>query len=64
VQLQQDSYDLLDAAKATGDIRSDVSAKDLLTAVALLSHPAPDTGPEYSRRMVTLLIDGMRSSPR
>jgi AcrR family transcriptional regulator len=56
--------DLLDAAKATGDIRSDVSAKDLLTAVALLSHPAPDTGTEYSRRMVTLLIDGMRSSPR
>ncbi len=56
--------DLLDAAKATGDIRSDVSAKDLLTAVALLSHPVPDTGTEYSRRMVTLLIDGMRSSPR
>ena len=54
--------ELLDAAKATGDIRADVSAKDLLTAVALLSHPAPDTGPTYSQRMVTLLIDGMRSS--
>jgi AcrR family transcriptional regulator len=54
--------ELLDAAKATGDIRADVSAKDLLTAVALLSHPAPDTGPDYSQRMVTLLIDGLRSS--
>lgn len=54
--------ELLDAAKATGDIRADVSAKDLLTAVALLSHPAPDTGPTYSQRMVSLLIDGMRSS--
>jgi AcrR family transcriptional regulator len=54
--------DLLDAAKATGDIRADVSAKDLLTAVALLSHPAPDTGPAYSQRMVTLLLDGMRRS--
>jgi AcrR family transcriptional regulator len=53
--------ELLDAATATGEIRADVSAKDLLTAVALLSHPAPDTGPEYSQRMVTLLIDGMRS---
>jgi AcrR family transcriptional regulator len=54
--------ELLDGAKATGDIRADVSAKDLLTAVALLSQPAPDTGPAYSQRMVTLLLDGMRSS--
>jgi AcrR family transcriptional regulator len=54
--------DLLDAAKATGEIRADVSAKDLMTAVALLSHPAPDTDPAYSQRMVTLLIDGMRGS--
>ena len=54
--------DLLDAAQATGAIRADISAEDLLTAVALLSHPAPDTGPEYSRRMVTVLLDGLRSS--
>ena len=54
--------ELLAAATATGEIRADVSAKDLLTAVALLSHPAPDTGPAYSQRMVRLLIDGMRSS--
>jgi AcrR family transcriptional regulator len=54
--------DLLDAAKATGEIRADVSAKDLLTAVALLSHPAPDTDPDYSQRMVGLLIDGLRNN--
>jgi AcrR family transcriptional regulator len=54
--------DLLDAATSTGEIRSDVSAKDLLTAVALLCHSAPDTGPDYSRRMVGLLIDGLRST--
>ena len=48
--------------QATGEIRADVSAKDLLTAVALLCHPAPDTGPEYSQRMVGLLIDGLASS--
>jgi len=51
--------ELLEAAKATGEIRADVSAKDLLTAVALLCHPAPDTDPEYSQRMVGLLIDGL-----
>jgi len=51
--------ELLEAAKATGKIRADVSAKDLLTAVALLCHPAPDTDPEYSQRMVGLLIDGL-----
>jgi AcrR family transcriptional regulator len=56
--------DLLDAAMAAGDIHAAVSAKDLLTAVALLCHPAPDTDPEYSQRMVGLLIDGLRNTER
>jgi AcrR family transcriptional regulator len=54
--------DLLDAATSAGEIRADVSAKDLLTAVALLCHSAPDTGPEFSLRMVGLLIDGLRNT--
>lgn len=54
--------DLLDAATSAGEIRADVSAKDLLTAVALLCHSAPDTGPDYSQRMVGLLIDGLRTT--
>ena len=54
--------DLLDPATSTGAIRADVSAKDLLTAVALLCHPAPDTDAEYSQRMVGLLIDGLRNT--
>jgi AcrR family transcriptional regulator len=54
--------DLLDAAASAGEIRADVSAKDLLTAISLLCHPAPDTGPVYSQRMVGLLIDGLRDS--
>jgi AcrR family transcriptional regulator len=53
--------DLLDAATSSGEIRADVSAEDLLTAVALLCHPAPDTDPDFSRRMVGLLIDGLRN---
>jgi AcrR family transcriptional regulator len=54
--------DLLYAAASAGEIRADVSAKDLLTAISLLSHPAPDTDPDYSQRMVGLLVDGLRNT--
>jgi AcrR family transcriptional regulator len=50
---------LLDAAAATGSVREDVGANDLLRAVALLSLPVPDEGPEYGRRMVAVFIDGL-----
>ena len=50
---------LLDAAAAAGEIRADVSARDLLNAVALLCTPVPDEGTGYSQRMVALLIDGL-----
>ena len=51
---------LLDAAAATGEIRADISARDLLNAIALLCLPVPGEGLAYSQRMVTLLIDGLR----
>ncbi len=51
---------LLDAAAASGEIRGDVNATDLLYAVANLSLPAADHGIGYSQRMVALLIDGLR----
>jgi AcrR family transcriptional regulator len=51
---------LLDAARASGAIRADISAKDLLHAVAHLCLPVPDEGLTYSQRMVALLIDGLR----
>ena len=51
---------LLDAAASTGEIRADISARDLLRAVALLCTPVSDEGIAYSQRMVTLLIDGLR----
>jgi AcrR family transcriptional regulator len=56
--------DLLDAAKSSGEIRADMSAEDLLTAVALLCHPTPDTDLDFSQRMVGLLIDGLRNTRR
>ena len=51
---------LLDAAAARGEIRADISPKDLLYAVATLCQPAADEGVAYSQRMVELLIDGLR----
>ena len=54
---------LLDAAATTGEIRADISARDLLRAVALLCTPVSDEGIAYSQRMVTLLIDGLRCAP-
>jgi AcrR family transcriptional regulator len=51
---------LLDAATASGEIRADISSKDLLYAVAELCLPVGDEGVAYSQRMVALLVDGLR----
>ena len=51
---------LLEAAAASGEIRADIGAKDLLYAVANLSLPVAGEGVAYSQRMVALLIDGLR----
>lgn len=51
---------LLDATTATGEIRTDINAKDLLHAVALLCQPIPDEDFAYNRRMAAVFIDGLR----
>ena len=51
---------LLDAAVAAGEVRGDIEAGDLLTAVASLCMQAHDGGPAHARRMVALLVDGLR----
>ncbi|MFI6832457.1 TetR/AcrR family transcriptional regulator [Kribbella sp. NPDC050241] len=51
---------LLEAAAAAGEIRADISPKDLLYAVSTLCMPLTDEGPGYSQRMVGLLVDGLR----
>jgi AcrR family transcriptional regulator len=51
---------LLEAAMARGEIRTDISAEDLLYAVANLCLPVPGGGVSYSQRMVALLMDGLR----
>jgi hypothetical protein len=45
---------LLDAAAARGEIRPDVSARELLYAVALLCIPVPGEAAEYNLRMVAI----------
>ena len=55
---------LLAAAAAAGDVRADVDPGDLLNAVANLSSTAHGGGPEQARRMVALLVDGLRYRAR
>jgi AcrR family transcriptional regulator len=45
---------------ALGEIRADISATELWRAVALLCAPATPSDFEQSRRMVALLINGLR----
>jgi AcrR family transcriptional regulator len=51
---------LLEAAAAAGEVRTDISAEELLGAVASLCMHAHKRGPEHARRMVALLVDGLR----
>jgi AcrR family transcriptional regulator len=51
--------ELLTVAAEAGQVRADVDAADLLTAVANLSIPAAGD-PDHVRRVVVLLLDGLR----
>lgn len=51
---------LLETAAAAGEVRADVAADDLLSAVASLCMPAHDDKPGHAQRMVALLVDGLR----
>ncbi|MFB7091599.1 TetR/AcrR family transcriptional regulator [Streptomyces sp. NPDC056296] len=53
---------LLDSAAADGAVRDDISAPDLLYAVANLCIPVPGRGFDYNQRMVALLTDGLRTA--
>ena len=51
---------LLDSAVKAGAMRSGVDAEELLHAVANLCRVSHDKEPAYARRMVALLVDGLR----
>ena len=50
---------LFAAAAATGQIRGDIDADDLLVAVANLGMSSHTGGPGHARRMISLLVDGL-----
>ena len=51
---------LLDAAVAAKAVRPGIDVEDLLLAVATLCHGPNGEEPPYARRMVKLMVDGMR----
>jgi AcrR family transcriptional regulator len=51
---------LLESAAAAGEVRTDVDSDELLGAVASLCMSAYGDGPGHARRMVALLVDGLR----
>ncbi|MBV8482650.1 MAG: hypothetical protein JO077_07285 [Verrucomicrobia bacterium] len=51
---------LLDAAAAAGEVRSGVKPDDLLHTVPSLCAPVHDGDPARARRMLALLVDGLR----
>jgi hypothetical protein len=57
---ENDTPTLLAAATATGEIRNDVTAKDLIHTVALLCRPVPGEELAYNQRMVAVFVDGLR----
>jgi AcrR family transcriptional regulator len=55
---------LLDAGAARGEIRGGVEPDELLSAVASLCLPVAGARAGYSRRMIGLLVDGLRYGAR
>ena len=55
---------LMEAARATGEIRADVTATDVLHAVPLLCQPIPGEGPGYGLRLVGIFIAGLGPETR
>lgn len=51
---------LLDAAAEVGEVRADIEPDDLLWAISSLSTSTHDNQADYTRRMIALLIDGLR----
>ncbi len=51
---------LLNRAAAAGEIRAGVAPGDLLSAAVSLCRPAHDVAPDHTKRMLALLIDGLR----
>jgi hypothetical protein len=52
---------LLDRAVDGGSARDDVSAREILTTIALLCQPVRGEQPGFNQRMTEVFIDGLRN---
>lgn len=59
-QLQPALRALLDTAAGAGEVRTDIGPDDLLRAISSLCMSGHDSQADYTRRMVALLVDGLR----
>lgn len=56
---------LLEAARASGHVRRDIDARDVLRAVALLCRPMPGKDEfAYNHHLVSVFVDGLRVPAR
>ncbi len=53
---------LLRAAIVSGDIRADVTARDILLTVALMCQPVRREDPRLNERMIRIFVEGLRHS--
>jgi AcrR family transcriptional regulator len=56
--------ELLAEARDTGEIDSELDARELLYAVALLCQPVPGTAEGFNRRVVAVFVAGLRQLER
>ncbi|MBE9136203.1 TetR/AcrR family transcriptional regulator [Nodosilinea sp. LEGE 07088] len=59
-RLQPALRGLLETAAEAGEVRTDIEPYDLLRAIANLCMSAKDDRTDYARRMISLLVDGLR----
>ncbi|MCU1476565.1 MAG: TetR family transcriptional regulator [Subtercola sp.] len=59
-QLEPAFQALLTGAVSGGYARADVRARDVLTTLALISHPVPGEQPSFNQRMAGVFVDGLR----
>ncbi len=55
---------LLDRAIADGYVRKDITAREILTTVALLCHPVRTQQPDFNRRMIRVFVQGLTRPTR
>ena len=58
-RLEPAAQTLLARAVDVGCVRADITAREVLTTVALLCHPVPGEPPSFTRRMVQIFTDGL-----